>query len=76
VNGEVINGANDLHGSIQPFGSQFIVYWEVPIGPLTSGDYVVEYVATWDSAIYDGFEFYGPETSNPFEQESCSFTIP
>jgi uncharacterized protein YgiM (DUF1202 family) len=76
VNGQTINGANDMHGAIQPFGGQFIVYWEVPIGPLTSGDYVVTYQVTWDTAIYDGSEFYGPETSNPFEQESCSFSVP
>jgi uncharacterized protein YgiM (DUF1202 family) len=76
LNGEVINGANDMHGATQPFGSSFIVYWEVPIGPLTSGEYVVTYQVTWDRAIYDGSDFYGPETSNPFEQESCTFTIP
>lgn len=76
VNGQAVNGANDMHGAIQPFGSQFIVYWEVPIGPLSSGEYVVAYQVTWDSTIYDGSEFYGPESSNPFEQESCSFSVP
>jgi uncharacterized protein YgiM (DUF1202 family) len=76
VNGELITGANDMHGTIQPFGTQFIVYWEVPIGPLTSGEYTVTYQVTWDRAIYDGSKFYGPETDNPFEQESCTFSVP
>jgi uncharacterized protein YgiM (DUF1202 family) len=76
VNGDIVEGANDMHGATQPFGGQFIVYWEVPIGPLTSGDYVISYQVTWDRAIYDGSRFYGPETDHPFEQESCSFTVP
>jgi uncharacterized protein YgiM (DUF1202 family) len=76
LNGEIINGANEMHGAIQPFGGEFIVYWEVPIGPLTSGEYTITYQVTWDRAIYDGSKFYGPETDNPFEQESCTFTVP
>lgn len=76
VNGEMIENAEDFVGEIQPFGgSSSIVYWEVPFGPLEAGEYVIGYQVTWDTAIYDGTNFYGPETGNPFEQESCTFTV-
>ncbi|MGJ3239364.1 MAG: SH3 domain-containing protein [Anaerolineae bacterium] len=76
VNGEAIADANDFVGEIQPLGgSSYIAYWEVPFGPVTSGEYIIAYQVTWDRAIYDGTSFYGPETANPFEQESCTFTV-
>ncbi|MEM9953419.1 MAG: SH3 domain-containing protein [Chloroflexota bacterium] len=76
VNGEMIEDANDFVGEIQPFGvGSYIAYWEVPFGPVESGEYVITYQVTWDQAIYDGVTFYGPETANPFEQYSCTFTV-
>lgn len=76
INGEAIPDANSYVGEIQPFGTgASIVYWEIPYGPLTPGTYTITYQVTWDRAIYDGTSFYGPETANPFEQESCTFTV-
>lgn len=75
VNGQQIPDANSYVGEIQPFGAEFITYWEVPFGPLAPGEYIITYQVTWDKAIYDGSAFYGPDTSIPFEQETCSFTV-
>lgn len=76
VNGESIADANSYVGAVQNAGgSSFVAYWEVPFGPVISGEYLVTYQVTWDSAIYDGTSFYGPETANPFEQETCTFTV-
>lgn len=75
VNGQSVPDADSFVGEIQPFGGEFIAYWEVPFGPLVQGDYIVTYQVTWDRAIYDGSAFYGPDTSTPFEQETCSFTV-
>jgi hypothetical protein len=75
VNGQQIADANSFVGDIQPFGAEFIAYWEVPFGPLAPGQYIITYQVTWDRAIYDGSAFYGPDTSKPFEQETCSFTV-
>ncbi len=76
VNGEAIENANSFVGDILPAGgSSFVAYWEIPFGPLSSGEYIITYQVTWDSAIYDGTSFYGPETANPFEQESCTVTV-
>ncbi|MGB7337931.1 MAG: SH3 domain-containing protein [Phototrophicaceae bacterium] len=76
INGEAIINPNSFVGDIQPLGSSsYIAYWEVPYGPLSSGEYIIAYQVTWDTAIYDGTSFYGPETANPFEQESCTITV-
>ena len=76
VNGEAIPDANSFVGDILPAGgASYVAYWEVPFGPLTSGEYIITYQVTWDTAIYDGTSFYGPETANPFEQESCTITV-
>lgn len=75
INGETVPNADSFVGEIQPFGGEFIAYWEVPFGPLIAGDYIITYQVTWDRAIYDGSAFYGPDTSTPFEQETCSFSV-
>ncbi|MEL6406584.1 MAG: SH3 domain-containing protein [Chloroflexota bacterium] len=76
VNGELVEDINSYVGDIQPFGPSFIAYWEVPFGPVESGEIVITYQVTWESAIYDGSNFFGPETSITFEQESCTVTVP
>ncbi len=75
VNGESIENVNQYVTDIRTFGSQHIAYWYVPYGPLASGDYEIAYVASWDEVISDGSEQFGPGTDNPFNQESCSFTV-
>jgi uncharacterized protein YgiM (DUF1202 family) len=52
-----------------------VVYWYVPYGPLVAGDYEITYVVTWSRAIFDGTENFGPGTTIPFEQETCTFTV-
>ncbi|GAB5494287.1 MAG: hypothetical protein Phog2KO_45020 [Phototrophicaceae bacterium] len=76
VNGEAIPDANSYVGEVEVVGgSSYVAYWEVPFGPIETGEYLITYQVTWDSAIYDGTSFYGPETANPFEQETCTFTV-
>lgn len=76
INGETIPNANSFAGDvISAGGSSFVAYWEIPYGPLAPGEYIITYQVTWDSAIYDGTSFYGPETANLFEQESCTLTV-
>ena len=76
VNGEAIPNANSYVGEVEVVGgSSYVAYWEIPFGPIESGEYLITYQVTWDSAIYDGTRFYGPETAHPFEQETCTFTV-
>jgi hypothetical protein len=53
----------------------FAVYWYVPVGPLAAGEHQITYRVTWDSAITDGYKFFGPGTAVPFEEGSCTFTV-
>lgn len=75
VNGDEVQNINDFVDEIVPASSQYVAYWYVPYGPLPAGDYEIQFTMTWESAITDGLEFFGPGTPNPFVQESCAFTV-
>lgn len=75
VNGTQIANVDQFR---QPFisqGSDRAVYWYVPFGPLEAGEYLITYRVTWQSAITDGYGFYGPGTGVEFEEESCNFIV-
>lgn len=73
VNGEAIGSVNQYRGNPKRSGSQHVVYWHVPYGPLGAGEYSITYRVTWRNAIQDGYASYGPGTSIEFEEESCNF---
>ena len=64
-------------GSVREDGQgRFIVYWFMPSSePLTPGEHRITYSVTWTRAISDGFQQFGPGTSNPSESGSCTFTV-
>ncbi len=53
----------------------YYVYWYVPAGPLSAGPHEITYRVTWSEAISDGYESFGPGTSNPVQSGSCNFTV-
>lgn len=53
----------------------YYVYWYVPAGPLTSGQHRIEYRVSWNTAISDGYDTFGPGTANPTQSGSCTFTV-
>jgi hypothetical protein len=75
INGQPIQDVNQYRTRIWREGEYYAVYWYVPYGPLAVGDYEITYALTWTAQITDGNRFYGPETSIPFEQESCKFSV-
>ena len=75
VNGEAIRNVNQYRGNPARSGSQHVVYWYVPYGPLVAGEYSIAYRVTWRNAIRDGYAEYGPGTSTEFEEESCNFVV-
>lgn len=75
VNGEAVANVNQFRGNPRASGSQHVVYWRVPYGPLAAGEYTITYRVTWRSAISDGYANYGPGTATEFEEESCTFTV-
>ena len=76
VNGVLLENWRDYQTDIRPAANnQYVVYWYVPYGPLTAGDYEITYQVTWTQPISDGFDEFGPGTENPFEQGNCNFTV-
>lgn len=77
VNGTPITDVNQFRTRVRQVeeGGDYVVYWYVPFGPLAAGEYTIQYRVTWSRPISDGYQFYGPETSTPFEEKSCTFTV-
>lgn len=78
VNGVLIENVNQFRTRVRRSageGSDFVTYWYVPFGPLTAGNYEITYTVSWARQITDGYLYYGPGTSIPFEQERCAFTV-
>lgn len=75
VNGVQIRNVAQFEQDYIGQGGDRAVYWYVPYGPLEAGEYLITYRVTWQTAITDGYGFYGPGTSVEFEEESCNFTV-
>ena len=75
VNGEAIPNVNQYRGNPRASGSQQVVYWHVPYGPLAAGEHTITYRVTWRKAISDGYANYGPGAAIEFEEESCTFDV-
>jgi hypothetical protein len=50
-------------------------YWYVPFGPLEAGEYEISYRVTWRTLITDGYDEFGPGTSNTQQTGTCTFTV-
>ena len=76
VDGVLLENWRNYQTAIRPAANgQYVVYWYVPYGPLEAGDHEITYQVTWSQPISDGFEDFGPNTDNPFEQGNCNFTV-
>ena len=75
VNGAAIPNVNQYRGNPTTSGSQHVVYWYVPYGPLSAGQHSISYRVTWSNAISDGIANYGPGTAIEFEEESCNVVV-
>ena len=75
VNGQPIADVDAFRQTPRRDDSQYVVYWYVPYGPLTAGDYEISYRVTWRQAINDGSARYGPGTNTESESESCNFRV-
>lgn len=75
VNGVQIANVDQFRNEPRQRGSDQVVYWYVPFGPLEAGNYRITYRVTWRSAISDGYQTYGPGTGTEYEEESCNFVV-
>lgn len=56
-------------------GNQLEVYWYVPIGELSAGEYRVNYKLTWTRKVEDGQKSFGPGGDEEINAGSCSFSV-
>lgn len=75
VNGLRIANVDQFRLSPVTRGRDRVIYWYVPFGPLEAGDYRITYRVTWQTAITDGYNSFGPGTATEFEAESCNFVV-
>jgi hypothetical protein len=60
---------------IQQIGSNFWVFYTVPVGNLSPGRYGVEFNLSWAAQITDGYDDFGPGTLNDRFHSTCTFDI-
>ena len=62
----------DYAQEIRQSGPDFVVDFFYPTGELAAGMYKVEYRATWNQQVYDGYNFFGPGTNSLEETGTCT----
>ncbi len=76
VNGQLISSRlAPYRSAIRQQGGDYAVYWYVPFGPLEAGEVRITYRVSWNRVISDGYAQFGPGTSKPFEEKSCTFLV-
>lgn len=75
IDGVALRNVSQYRQATQRSGSDYVVYWYAPAGPLTAGEHVIRYRVTWRERIFDGYNFYGPGTNYAVEEGSCTFTV-
>jgi hypothetical protein len=56
-------------------GSDYYVYWYVPIGTPLPGEHKIEYKVMWQQKISDGYKTYGPGGDTVEDTNTCVFTV-
>ena len=73
-----LNTAPFNYVQVTPIERRTNNYWAfyyTQLGRLSPGTYGIEFRLTWDAAISDGFDDYGPGTDNPEIYSNCTFEI-
>ena len=60
---------------IQKLGTNYWVFYTVPVGNLSPGNYGVDFKLDWANQITDGYEKFGPGTNNISYHSTCTFNI-
>lgn len=54
----------------------YYVFYTANLGDgFRPGHYVIDFYLTWDTAISDGYDKFGPETDNPSYTSTCQFDV-
>lgn len=75
LNGRLLTDYEKYATPLQREGRDWFIYWYYPVGSLEPGRYEVSYRVTWDAAVSDGYEDFGPGTENEADEGNCVFTV-
>ncbi len=75
LDGKLLSDWEDYAQPIKQEGSRWIVYWYYPVGKLSAGQHTVDFEVTWDAAITDGYNDFGPGTATETDTGDCTFTV-
>ncbi|RPI98337.1 MAG: SH3 domain-containing protein [Chloroflexi bacterium] len=75
LDGELLDDWEPYATEVRVEAGVWIVYWFYPVGKLSAGEHTVEYRLTWDDAISDGYDQFGPGTSIESNQGNCTFNV-
>jgi hypothetical protein len=66
---------NVVVSPIEQLGTNYWVFYYAQIGNLSPGTYGVEFKLRWEQEIDDGYEKFGPGTTNDRINGSCTFEV-
>jgi hypothetical protein len=72
---QVLPLPNVIRTEIREINGLYWVFYYSVLGNLRPGRYYIQFGLTWDNAISDGFDEYGPGTANPLINTGCGFDI-
>ena len=75
LDGELLDDWEQYATEMKREQGVWIIYWFYPVGQLDAGEHTVEFRLTWDEAITDGYEQFGPGTPNEVNRGDCTFTV-
>lgn len=75
LDGDLLDDWSVFAADIKLESGVWIVYWYYPVGKLSAGEHEVTYLLTWDEAITDGYQQFGPDTPNETNEGNCTFTV-
>ena len=75
LDGEPLENWTEYATEMKREGTRYIIYWYYPVGQLSAGDHEITFRLTWDAAISDGYEDFGPGTPNEVDEGNCAFTV-
>jgi hypothetical protein len=75
LDGRLLTNYEDFQTEMRREAGNWIVYWYVPVGTLTPGRHEVTFRLTWDEAISDGYDEFGPGTENEIDEGNCVFNV-
>ncbi len=73
VNTALLQGVQ--RSEVQQRGRNYWVFYQVDLGNLQPGHYEVEYRVEWAQPITDGYDDFGPGTSNVRDAGNCNFDV-